>query len=826
MEEKIQIVVVDDSQTIRKSLRIYSKAKKWRFVDCDGASLPINVQEDLPTLVLLDYYLAGVKPEIWLKEFKDKYQNLQHVVYVLSGNYSKDEVIQFANKHKLAGVLGKPLDPRRLPELVKNAQKDFNVVLKLPSEIDKQAILQKIVEERDVVMRILDMPTLQPVYENRKAREHPLGKIGYQNVQILVRQLANSTESRVLHLEWNASENCWFRRRLSQVGSWYWLEELKTQTDPKLDQNLAVLFRTQDKKKQLEILADILEREWGITRVRCHRVCQLYKLSQYLVQPLWQKGNGFSISIKNWKKRHFLLDDNDAAKEAFQTKNPYSTCLVTDKVTDDSCPNNYDVIWGNAKECVKMPIWDDNVEKACASPFEMNGKSPLGILCIDCRTDHLESANAWIQDSTNKNEITAKEMRHIGELLKAVRPMLKSYIRDYRSDWEHKWEKQLGKIVKKALQRDEAKSALGYTLLQISKKWQAHNQKPRDIYLILLREDNLLQSWVGMGEIFEKRKGQLFELEMPFKEALQETYVIHDFQKQVKEWLLQDKSRQRLNEVFGPKQLALKEVGSWLGIPLKQGARTFGILVITIEENFCFTNAMVQSLEKTAERIMPILLWGFSHAKREWLVRALAHEYREPVNRLMNLAEKLPSKEREEAKALLDYQSSIVVNLRILAGTSDISKHQGDTLLYNVCTDVIKVLRSSYNNVKIEHLEKDNGLSVPIPRAVMYQILFNLIENACKFSLPDKPVQTHSEIVDEQLLINICNHCAEPIPEHDKKRIFLPFERGSEAPSAKGAGIGLAVVRQLANKFHLDLKLEQNENVPVICFTLIFPKGK
>jgi CheY-like chemotaxis protein len=790
--KQIQIIVVDDSNAIRHSLQSYAKAKKWCFVECDGTELPANVQDDLPTLVLLDYHLApGIKPEVWLQQFKDKYYDLQYIVYILSGDYDQqDNLIKFADKHKLAGILGKPLDPRRLPELLKPLEDSY---LTTPTPLTESEI-KLAIEERDVSIRLLDKLTLQPVYENRTAREHPLDEADYKKVQGIVNKFIVNKENCLVDLEWDANYNGWLRRTLSEAGSWYWLKEVKTQIDPNLDPNLADLFRTQDQEEQLEILANILKQEWGITRVRCYRVCQLFKINKYLVQLLWQRGNGFSenLSEKEWKKSHFLLNKNDKAQQAIDLGLDYSICDVSNVCS------LYNIDWGNAKTCIKRPIWDyySNQIKQCTD--KSKDKYPVGMICIDRRNDHIK--DDWIQDDPKKTEITEGEIKYIEPLLAAVQPMLKNYVQKFQSNWEQYWRTQLDIIVAEGLQKCKAKYALEYVFSKISKQWQAHNQKPLDVYLILLREDNLLESWVGVGEVFEKQKGQLFELEYPFKEALQETHVIHDFQ---------------------------KKIGSWLGIPLKQGERTFGILVITLEKEFCFTHTMVASLEATANRIMPILLWGLSQSKQEWLIRALAHEYREPVNRLTNLTENLPSREKKEAQALLEYQSSVVVNLKILAGTSNIYSYQGNTTcLYEMCKDVINVVNSLYNNVKIEHKEKNDKLSVPIPREVMYQILFNLIENACKFNLPDKPVQVYSEIVDQQLLINICNYCYEAIPEYDLKRIFLPFERGSEAPQAKGAGIGLAVAKKLADEFNIDLQLVQKEkeNIYMICFILTFPR--
>jgi DNA-binding response OmpR family regulator len=69
-----QLVIVDDSVELREAVALYAKAEGWRVLTSNGDNVP-ELQDNQPTLVLLDYLLGGAGPERWLEEFRKKYPN-------------------------------------------------------------------------------------------------------------------------------------------------------------------------------------------------------------------------------------------------------------------------------------------------------------------------------------------------------------------------------------------------------------------------------------------------------------------------------------------------------------------------------------------------------------------------------------------------------------------------------------------------------------------------------------------------------------------------------------------------------------------------------
>lgn len=80
---------------------------------------------------------------------------------------------------------------------------------------------------------------------------------------------------------------------------------------------------------------------------------------------------------------------------------------------------------------------------------------------------------------------------------------------------------------------------------------------------------------------------------------------------------------------------------------------------------------------------------------------------------------------------------------------------------------------------------------------LLVHALANLLDNACKYSDPEKPVILRVEEEKDRVRIEVCNY-GEPIPEQDRDKIFLKFFRAGNAKN-EGLGLGLAVVKAIAD---------------------------
>ncbi|MFQ5654136.1 MAG: sensor histidine kinase [Planctomycetota bacterium] len=90
------------------------------------------------------------------------------------------------------------------------------------------------------------------------------------------------------------------------------------------------------------------------------------------------------------------------------------------------------------------------------------------------------------------------------------------------------------------------------------------------------------------------------------------------------------------------------------------------------------------------------------------------------------------------------------------------------------------------------------------------QILFNLVDNACKYAggEEEKVVNLEARLAQRQLRLTVRDHGA-GIPAAAWRDIFVPFDRGGrESGKTPGVGLGLALSRGLAHDLGGDLTLD------------------
>ena len=133
---------------------------------------------------------------------------------------------------------------------------------------------------------------------------------------------------------------------------------------------------------------------------------------------------------------------------------------------------------------------------------------------------------------------------------------------------------------------------------------------------------------------------------------------------------------------------------------------------------------------------------------------------------------------------------------------------------------------------RLEHRANEAGMAVvfdmlsPVARrevdidvSAVEQILFNLVDNACKYARNPPSGETENNLAEIQLSA-VTDERGRPalrvadngpgIRPAEAKRLFRPFEKSADqaAHSAPGVGLGLALCRRLARSLGGDLMLE------------------
>ena len=106
------------------------------------------------------------------------------------------------------------------------------------------------------------------------------------------------------------------------------------------------------------------------------------------------------------------------------------------------------------------------------------------------------------------------------------------------------------------------------------------------------------------------------------------------------------------------------------------------------------------------------------------------------------------------------------------------------------------------------------------------QILFNLVDNACKYaaSSSDRRIHLVANVADGQVRLRVADH-GPGISPAVARRLFRPFTKSADdaARSAPGVGLGLALSRRLTRQLGGRLDLEKNPEYGG-CFVLSLPR--
>ena len=191
---------------------------------------------------------------------------------------------------------------------------------------------------------------------------------------------------------------------------------------------------------------------------------------------------------------------------------------------------------------------------------------------------------------------------------------------------------------------------------------------------------------------------------------------------------------------------------------------------------------------------------------REQFVASLTHDLRQPLNVIKMSAELISnSPEGERAKLASQIQNAVQRADRMVQDLLDsIALEFGEALQVKIReTQIMDLLRDAVKEWNEDQRKRLVIIADPCtgywdPDA-LNRALFNLISNAFKYGLPERPVTIRTNCEDGRLSVSVHNE-GKPIPSSEREVLFQPFRRASTALASgkKGWGIGLSLIRAVA----------------------------
>jgi signal transduction histidine kinase len=193
-------------------------------------------------------------------------------------------------------------------------------------------------------------------------------------------------------------------------------------------------------------------------------------------------------------------------------------------------------------------------------------------------------------------------------------------------------------------------------------------------------------------------------------------------------------------------------------------------------------------------------------------VHHASHELRTPLATMLSQTESALRKDltpvettrvleslREDQQEMIDLTNSLLLlsQYENVHYSSSWPKIRMDELVYESIAAAQKVFEDSNINFDfIKYPDKESYLFFPGNETLLRSALRNLIKNAYLYS-DDRQVSITMEAYSKGVYIHFENK-GRILSEEDKERLFFPFFRGENAQNKKGFGLGLSIVKRIA----------------------------
>ncbi len=218
-------------------------------------------------------------------------------------------------------------------------------------------------------------------------------------------------------------------------------------------------------------------------------------------------------------------------------------------------------------------------------------------------------------------------------------------------------------------------------------------------------------------------------------------------------------------------------------------------------------------------------------------VSSVSHEFKTPLTSIQALTERLREGKVKNPAKMQQYFSVISQDTdkltRLVGNILDFSKIEEGKIAYEfVETEISQWLQHIVDNFKKENMHKEikiiTKISTGIPpvkidKGALAQAIYNLLDNAIKFSADKKGIEVVVKREKENLVIKVKDDGI-GIPRSEWDKIFEKFYQGKNAIkySARGTGLGLTLVRHTVEAHGGIISVESKEGQGST-FSLILP---
>jgi PAS domain S-box-containing protein len=224
---------------------------------------------------------------------------------------------------------------------------------------------------------------------------------------------------------------------------------------------------------------------------------------------------------------------------------------------------------------------------------------------------------------------------------------------------------------------------------------------------------------------------------------------------------------------------------------------------------------------------------------KDEFIGLVSHELRTPltvingcISTVLTEWDRLPSDEAQQLlrDAVLESESLSYLVENLL----ELSRFQAQQLaLYAEPTDVKTLVRETLTKVKRQAPSHQFITSIPDELQLIdadplriERVLYNLLENASKYSPPGSQIKVSVKVEPERMVIGVSDQ-GKGLTPSEQARLFSPFQRLEDSlDRARGAGLGLVVCKRLVEAHGGEIWVESRKGKgSTFFFTLPYSKS-
>ncbi|MDB5144958.1 MAG: histidine kinase [Mucilaginibacter sp.] len=229
---------------------------------------------------------------------------------------------------------------------------------------------------------------------------------------------------------------------------------------------------------------------------------------------------------------------------------------------------------------------------------------------------------------------------------------------------------------------------------------------------------------------------------------------------------------------------------------------------------------MIETIENTFQK------------EREFISNA-SHELMTPISILQSKIENMFEREDiiDEVKVRLLEMQKILNRLKSITKTLLlISQIENDQFLKEDKISLSELIHEVYDEISIRLQEKNISCEINIPqywnlvnvnKFLLFNLVFNLINNAIKYNIEGGEIKINGFIADKDFVIEISDTGIGISPEQ-LPHIFNRFKKFSQSLQQDSFGLGLPIVKSIAGFHRIKIEVSSEPGIGST-FRLIFP---